>query len=886
MLIIKLLVSLCCCLLALGTSLFRSPTTTHILDQIVFGNKQSELDHAFSGPGTILGSRNDLSLQYHQNLTYRQIGPDPNNTQHQTLTGNQSTFITITIHVDPLLPTYITLKLYGSDNQTGTIMLYWKPPEQPPIESLYPGMVSIGSGLLQLGWYDAVSGTKVGGYVPLDVINRGFNAYPRHFYYATTVLPLEMTRNRTSLRILLGGWGNVNGYTYPVLQPLDHSLKPIYRLYSHLEAFYEPLPSPINDEQMNDINNYEAHTIEPIPQVPSYPLWMQESQPISKQELINNYTMMKNTIESLFTDVLKSNSASQVYGEQWNATLDIYNPENPYATPSVLWGAPFIPFSLTKAKLTHSQWLNQATYRTTNSNNDPLELFAALAFIYQSNWSIHYHDQTILDRVIAGLDYYMHEQDSNGCFLATNPNIGWHGAPNRTRGLGNALDGIGPYSLAQVVILLYDDLDKTGKLDELIDYNFDGKQLLPRRQGWWLMFNSSIQGTYNVQGRRGGCPNQDLFQVIGILSSNRACSLLVSSRNPPINNDQIRFVVNQAVGFTTQARSPDNGPFFTETGMIMECFGVNGGGGLEFNYGANVLMLLIHLIRELDPIQYKDVYERVEFAFNHYARYIYTAYQDNNEQVPLGSITNPAFLRHPTSVETRADFQPDVIVPMTAQCASIYHAVTNRNSFALRILHIKFMQNLWLSTPINFDTLVHLLPLWNNLTDVIFNAYDDRYVDTAFLPSELSTITNLRQIIGTPDNAFVEVTAACAFIKYGKEQLFINMNYRHGLNSLSNLVRLLYHGTNTSQIVTMRFNSTDGFWGLWTMNFGDYFIAINRNKNQSYPFNQLNYHNQTRLVIDLITNTQYDLQRLPSIPPWSAWVWMPDYIFFKNVKSK
>ncbi len=137
---------LCYCTLPLNASFSRSPTP--VLDQIILGNAASESAHNFSGPGTILGSTNTLPLRYPQSVSYRQIGADPNHTQHQTITGNQSTFITVNIRVYPSLP---TLKIYGSDNQSGAIMLYWRPPHQPLIESLYLGMVSIGSGLLQLG---------------------------------------------------------------------------------------------------------------------------------------------------------------------------------------------------------------------------------------------------------------------------------------------------------------------------------------------------------------------------------------------------------------------------------------------------------------------------------------------------------------------------------------------------------------------------------------------------------------------------------------------------------------------------------------------------------------------------------------------------------------
>ena len=860
-----------CCLVSLTTA-FRSPTS--VLDQVVFGDVASEAGHDFSGSGTILGSTNTLPLQYPQIVTYRQIGADPLHTQNQTITGNQSTFITVTVRVHPSLPTYITLKMYGSDNQSGAIMLYWRPPQQPPIESLYPGMVSIGSGLLQLGWFYPLPGTQPSGYGPLDLVNRDVNAYPRHIYYATSVLPSQVTANQTSLRILLGGWGSVNGYFFPYLAPLDHDLKPIYRLYTHTDPFYEPLPSPTNQEQADDIDHYEPHTTEPAPRAPTYPLWTNDTQPVPKEQLLGNYTAMQKNIDSIISNALSPDSDAQVYGARWNATLDIYNPDNPYATPSVLWGAPLIPFAWTKLNLTRDEWFNRAPYTTTNSNNVPLEYFGALALVYHAEWSIHYRNQAILDRVVAGLDYYMHEQGSDGCFLAMSPNIGWHGAPNRSVGLGNPLDGIGPYSLGHAIVLLYDDLNATGRLDEWVEYNLDGKSMR-RRDGWWLMFNANIQGTFSVQGRRGGSPNQDIFQVLGMLLSNKACAKLSQDERVPLNDDDIRLMVNQATGFVTQARFPENGPFFTDTGMVMECFGVNGGGGVEFNYGANDLMYLIHLILELDPLKYQDVYERTELTFNHHARYIYTGYRETDNLSPLGSLNNPPLLRQPTAIDTRGDYQPDRIIQENVMVAIVYHAATHRNKYALRALHIQFMQNLWYSSALTYDYMIGVLHQWNNFTDIIHHPYDEQYFDITTLPSEISVRSNGTHIVDTPDSAFVEITAASAHIKYGHERLSVNMNYRHGLNNISGLVRLLHHDIDTSRIATIAFNSTDGFWGLWTMNYGHYFIAINRNKSISYQYDALQYNNQTRYVFDLITGQKYDLQTRPSIPTWTAWVWIP-----------
>jgi hypothetical protein len=509
-------------------------------------------------------------------------------------------------------------------------------------------------------------------------------------------------------------------------------------------------------------------------------------------------------------------------------------------------------------------------------------MFAVLALAYRAEWSIHYRDPAILDRVVAGLDYYMHAQGSDGGILATSPNVGWHGAPNRTTGLGSPLDGIGPYSLGQAVVLLYNDLESTGRLDELVDYNLDGK-LIRRREGWWLMFNANIQGTFAVQEKRGGCPNQDLLQVEGLLLSNKACALLLPTTHAPLSDDDVRLMVNQTTGFAIQARFPENGLFFTDTGMAMECFGINGGGGLEFFYGANVIAILINLLQELDPIVYSDVYERTELAFNHYIRYIYSAYQENDQFSPLGSPQNPPLLRHPTTIDTRGDYQPDFILPANAMFAALYHAVTHKNGYALRMIHIQYMQNLWWSLPMNNDVMVPMLVLWNNFTELIHNAYNNRYFDTKTLPSELSVVLNSTDIIDTPDSAYVEIMAGGMNIKYGHERLLINMNYRHALNSVSGLAKVFHHGTNNSRVATIAFNSTDGFWGLWTLNYGNYFIAINRNKQSSYDFHALQYNAQSRYVLDIASGEQYDLQTMPSIPAWTAWVWTPVNDRIKNM---
>ncbi len=110
--------------------------------------------------------------------------------------------------------------------------------------------------------------------------------------------------------------GSANGYFFPYLAPLDDDPKPIYRLHTRIDPFYEPLPSPSNDQQVTDIDHYGPHTTEPTPQVDAYPLWTKETKPISKEQLLGNYTAAQQNIDSIITNALSPTSDGQVYGSR------------------------------------------------------------------------------------------------------------------------------------------------------------------------------------------------------------------------------------------------------------------------------------------------------------------------------------------------------------------------------------------------------------------------------------------------------------------------------------------------------------------------------------------------------------------------------------------
>jgi hypothetical protein len=272
------------------------PTT--LLDMIVFGHPESERAHSLIGPLSVVGSTNvsDLPLEYPQSVTFRSVGADPSHTQNARLTAPLNSFINVTIAVDPTAPTFLTIKLYGSDvyprTNQGIIHLYWAPTPGGSAAD-YPGTIDLGGGVLQLGMFYAFPGAAGSGYSELDMSDaeNGIRSYPRQFYYSTTLLPAFITEGNSHVNVLIGGWGNTDGYGFgPVVGPLTDPLRPIYRLYTHTDGYFVPLTSPVNASTAKDVEHYEPRTL-PVYQ-PPLPLWSAKQQPIPTSQITANISAM------------------------------------------------------------------------------------------------------------------------------------------------------------------------------------------------------------------------------------------------------------------------------------------------------------------------------------------------------------------------------------------------------------------------------------------------------------------------------------------------------------------------------------------------------------------------------------------------------------------
>jgi hypothetical protein len=169
------------------------PAPTPLLDQITFGDANSEAAHAFAGPDTILGTG---AFE----LPTRRIA-----------VGAPLVF---QLASAPDAQNYLTIKLWGSDTDAAVLFLY-------------------------------VNGTQVGAYeqdLPELDLNVGDAAYPGRFIYVTYPLPLTATTGNISVPLTINAVASVSSFAPPGReeQPLTQPTRPIYAAYVHTDPFFVP----------------------------------------------------------------------------------------------------------------------------------------------------------------------------------------------------------------------------------------------------------------------------------------------------------------------------------------------------------------------------------------------------------------------------------------------------------------------------------------------------------------------------------------------------------------------------------------------------------------------------------------------------------------------
>jgi hypothetical protein len=792
-----------------------------------------------------------LPLIQPANLTYRQVGPDPTNTAQGVLTGNQQSFLNFTMAVHPTNITYFTVKLYGSDMQTGLLYLYFPLNITGAQYSSYTEMMSMGGGMYQLGSFigeDIAPGDQATSMWELDLVDGRTvgTANPREFVYSTTALPLYLTLGQTSLSFLLGGFSSASGYQAPTYNTLTTYLRPVYTAYTHTQSSFIP---PL----------YDARTAPP-PRAPAFPLLSPANQVIPTAQLQNNISAIQALMDSQFNS---SVLPGQIWGSAWNASLTT----NGGTVPYYLWGAPITIGSLLSTSVFSSlQWPAEV-----QSNMIPYHP-NALAAYYLTPWSQFYQSPDVFNRIIAGIDFFTVQQGSNGGFQSNSNTPPWCGAPNRTAACGGIIDGDMPYRLALAVMMMLPTLQTSGVLNTMVDPNLTGQPTVTRAVAWATMFNNSQWGTLS---RRGHAPNQDSYQLEGIMLCNQAATALLQLSSPPMPYAQMQAYIDQAIGFSPAVVTPSEGDFYTQSGWVMEGAGTLGGGGMDFNYGyANHYLLTQIVVASIGMgLSNASVYtQRLFNLTQHIGRYVYTTYQENSTTLYPASLST-LVSRFPLTLNTRITHSPDDPVELN-YVPCWYLASVFKNPTCLRFIQLQLLQNNWPGAYINdaitndgedvADGAAQTMYFLPYFFDVVNNLYNSSYTTSFLLPSETAYIDSANHTYGAPDNVEVDWESGAVQIMHNAELLYLNFNKRHPPLGVTGYVQAMWRNSNFTVYANVEMCTNTGFFGVYCVQWQQYHIAVNRDPSNNYTFSEMcwsgsSYWAAGYLAYDMVSGSTWNL---------------------------
>jgi len=184
-----------------------TPATAGPLDTIVFGDATSESTHALTATGSDI-----IAGQLGQSA--RVLNPD-------ATIGFWGGTTSFTLQVDPTVPNYVTVKLWGGD-VAPTVNQSWR------LQFTVGGKV--------LGWLDQCVVDNID---QLGVDPRRYGG----FYCHTLPLPLSVTQAQSEVQLEILSMGRIWAYGATAdkfFQPMTSASRPIYRAYTHTDPYFQP----------------------------------------------------------------------------------------------------------------------------------------------------------------------------------------------------------------------------------------------------------------------------------------------------------------------------------------------------------------------------------------------------------------------------------------------------------------------------------------------------------------------------------------------------------------------------------------------------------------------------------------------------------------------
>lgn len=731
------------------------PLEAQILDQIVFGDENSEMAHQLiqSNSSTGTGALGQ---------SYRKLeGSD-----------SESTYFGATFSVDPDAQNYITVKFWGSDKLASRKYLHFYYYE------LFFGNLGRWSSL-------GTSGSD-----NPELINwSATSIYPNRFVYVTCLLPNDVVDGKSTIDLRLGG-----------------AELPIYSAYIHSNPYFKP--------DANDLQG-SAPEFNDVFQSPD-----------GQSQIEHLHSQLDIAVDRFLT--------WQYYGEEWDDWVASGK------APAIMTGA----LNIHGAK--DSTWtLDQ--YKATWSARQQAHVRAhmpieTIALAFHKEWSKHYQDSTLIDRVVKALDFLRVAQGSDGGYIELENVSGgrWIGAPFRLEGVGSLM-GFGMKGAPGAFLAMKNEIAIDDYMDEMIN---EGDTIIARRDAYINLF-TGIRDYLTLDRSRGHASNQDIVN----LTAAYLADLCLQELDPSLcwSEETKQYYFDVCIGLEDGIYG---GPWVSNKGTSLEGNGL-ANGGYETTYG--------------------------EHNIEHYARLAVLSGEERISdylEVHLDALAKMRFLKYDNDLRPvvrkeewlgwRNNYHPGSEgygdVPLAAELLNSDWALYGTHMAAKHGFYYKVdFSNYW----------VHLMSTSSKLmreVDHIEAALDLPLPDIRYPFEE-----------GQPDYAWADEEAGLVVIKDQGSQLWATMQWRHPLendvrhvdNALPNdRVRVHYSTPEYELLGNSAMTSVDDMYSLYIWQYGKYLVLMNASPDTDYEF--ILPEGSPSSAYDFISKSEIDLSSNPSLEAQST----------------
>ena len=780
------------------------PPAGNLIDQLNFGALAAERAHGLGPSGAASGVG-----AYRQ--TYRQVADVASGT---TPAGDQ--LLTFTMRVEPARQDYLTMRIFGSEYENGS---------------------------LQLLGDEAATAPAL--YEPIESDAGGPPPFPGRFAYYTLPIPLSWTRGKTSVRLSLFSTGT--GLS-----------RRIYSAYTHIQPRYTPgAGAPVGTSPV--VTGWQA----PATLSRAY---------VNKLLIANRKAIYGPGgwyDQALSRQITPGTPGAppETYG------LDLFTPvaqwvaQHPHATPDH-WRD---QIAGTKAGPGYSDVPDNllsmlySTYLLPPLKTASGEIVRGLD---------HYHDPALLRRIIAALDGSTYLEGLKGGFsgydiwpttestwpgLTSTPRADgtqWSGTTGRIDA-GSGLEGIDTATLGLAIIALLDDPHAPAGttfrtyLGQGFDANLDGGSVL-RATAYERMLYLEIGYLGQHQG---GTVVQTLFQGEGMYASDVALEklqrLYPNPAYPPINpvvaaaqmhlpgvTSGLNLAGQLAGIIPTHVLKTHLGAYELTLAGLGESDGTDSG-GYDGRYGQAIAPILGYIVylAGVDPAAQTpagkaaaaEIIARARAAYDSFSEFM--SAQQNATATPAGTFTSDWFgwgqddvityrnVYEPNADANRTDYNTEY---MYSDPAGPIH-----DAYALRAAYLQAFL---------FDGANTYQSIGSHYTRDL-QAYEDTL--RALAGRSPRSMTPLPGEPGQPDSAWADVASGAVAVRYDGATLFAALNWRRPAKGVDNVARVHYRSATVDESGTVVMphdaatagddgNLSGSATGVWVLRYGQFLIVLNR----------------------------------------------------------